>query len=241
MNTTKLRHDGVLLVAHRGASCLETENTIAAFIAAGNRTYYGIETDVHVTKDGKFILFHDDTTGRVADIDTAVEETEFDTLRSLPLKDLGGDDTGRIDLRMPTLSEYIGICKKYDKKAVLELKNRIEKNKISEIVSCIKAMDYFENVIFISFYMDNLIDLKAIDSSAAAQFLTANDVDDRQISELVRYRLDLDALHTLLTRELVEKLHKNGILVNCWTCDDKNDAQALIDMGVDMITSNCLE
>lgn len=240
MDTKKIKHDGVLFIAHRGASCLETENTMAAFIAAGNRTYFGIETDVHVTNDGKFVIIHDDTTGRLAEPDLVVEESDLKTLRSLSLKDLGGD-SGRIDLRMPTLSEYIGICKKYEKKAVLELKNRIEKEKISEMVKEIKIAGYFENVIFISFYIENLIDLKAIDGRAAAQFLTSNEIDHRQISELVDYKLDLDANYTLLTHKLVEKLHKNGIKVNCWTCDDAKDAQRLIDMGVDMITSNCLE
>ena len=90
MDTVRINHKNVLFIAHRGASCLETENTLAAFIAAGNRTYFGIETDVHITKDGKFILIHDDTTGRVAESDLVVEETDFSTLRTLPLKDTSG-------------------------------------------------------------------------------------------------------------------------------------------------------
>ena len=52
MNTVKIDKQGVRMIAHRGVSGLETENTAAAFIAAGNRTYWGIETDVHLTADG---------------------------------------------------------------------------------------------------------------------------------------------------------------------------------------------
>ena len=44
------------MVAHRGTSGLELENTNSAFVAAGNRSYFGIETDVHRTADGQFIL-----------------------------------------------------------------------------------------------------------------------------------------------------------------------------------------
>ena len=40
------------MVAHRGTSGLELENTNSAFVAAGNRSYFGIETDVHRTADG---------------------------------------------------------------------------------------------------------------------------------------------------------------------------------------------
>ena len=51
-NTEKVNLANVQMIAHRGVSGLERENTNAAFIAAGNRSYYGIETDVHRTKDG---------------------------------------------------------------------------------------------------------------------------------------------------------------------------------------------
>ena len=58
MDTVKINKRNTQLVAHRGLSGIETENTNAAFVAAGNRSYYGIETDVHRTADGKFIIYH---------------------------------------------------------------------------------------------------------------------------------------------------------------------------------------
>ena len=55
-NTIKIAdHGNTKMVAHRGVSGLETENTCAAFIAAGNRTYFGVETDIYRTADGKFV------------------------------------------------------------------------------------------------------------------------------------------------------------------------------------------
>ena len=44
-----------LMVAHRGVSGLEQENTHAAFVAAGNRSYWGIETDIRRTNDGRYV------------------------------------------------------------------------------------------------------------------------------------------------------------------------------------------
>ena len=121
MDTIKVNAGKTLMVAHRGVSGIEKENTHAAFVAAGNRSHYGIETDVHRTIDGKYVCFHDDTTGRVAIDNMVIEESTFDTLRNLLLTDIDGKK-GRTDLRIPTLQEYIQICKKYDKIAVLELK-----------------------------------------------------------------------------------------------------------------------
>ena len=103
---------GVCMIAHRGLSGLETENTCAAFVAAGNRSYFGIETDVHVTRDGRYILIHDERTGRVAPgTDYAVEETDYALLRSVRLAD-GDSGRTRGDLCLPSLSEYIRICRR---------------------------------------------------------------------------------------------------------------------------------
>ena len=75
MDTIRFDKNNVKIIAHRGLSGLECENTCAAFVAAGNRSYYGIETDVHVTKDGKIIVFHDDNTERMTGKKKIVEKT----------------------------------------------------------------------------------------------------------------------------------------------------------------------
>ena len=103
------------IIAHRGLSGIECENSMPAFVAAGNRSYFGIETDVHVTSDGKYIIIHDDTTGRVAaGNDYPVEDTDYETLRGIMLADRGGL-TGRTDLRLPSLDEYLLVCERYGK------------------------------------------------------------------------------------------------------------------------------
>ncbi len=94
-------------------------------MAAGNRSYFGIETDVHVTADGQYIIIHDDSTKRVGLDDLTVENSTYETLRSLRLCDKDGK-RGRKDLVLPSLAEYIQICKKYEKISVLELKNHMQ-------------------------------------------------------------------------------------------------------------------
>ena len=51
MNTIKIQKNLTKIVAHRGLSGIETENTNAAFIAAGNRSYYGRSEKHHVGKE----------------------------------------------------------------------------------------------------------------------------------------------------------------------------------------------
>lgn len=239
MNTVKINRQDCRMVAHRGCSGLERENTNAAFVAAGNRSYYGIETDIHATLDGEYILYHDDRTGRICIDNMEVEKTTFATLRSLLLTDKDGTK-GRSDLRMPTLEEYIGICKKYEKIAVLELKNAFTREQIYEICEKIEALDYMEGVIFISFKYDNLVLLREKYPTQAAQFLT-KEYTENLIDRLKAYNLDLDIHYPALTEENIKALHDAGIVVNCWTVDDPAVAEQLVAWGVDYITSNILE
>lgn len=239
MNTVKIDSGKTLMIAHRGVSGLELENTCSAFVAAGNRSYFGIETDVHITSDGKYIIFHDDTTDRVGLDKMTIEETTFETLRKLQLADKDGK-RGRADLVMPSLEEYIGICMKYEKKAVLELKNEFTKEQVWEIVSIIDSMGWLDNTIFISFCIKNLEALREKYPNQEVQFLS-DDYSDELIASLAEKKMDLDIQYKTLTQERIEFIHAKGLKLNCWTCDDPEAAKNLVSWGIDFITSNILE
>ena len=228
-----------LMIAHRGLSGLEKENTASAFVAAGHHTYFGIETDVHRTADGRFIIIHDDNTKRVSGDEVSVEETCFDTLRSIRLIDTDGTK-GRGDLILPSLGEYIRICKKYEKTAVLELKNHFAPEDIQKIIAIIREEGYLDQVVFISFDLPNMICIRELLPDQRAQFLVSA-AEDWLVETLKKYRLDLDIKYSALTRELVEKVHGIGREVNVWTVNTVEDADRMIDLGVDYITTNILE
>lgn len=241
-DTLKMAHKGaVQMIAHRGVSGLERENTAAAFVAAGNRSYFGIETDIHETVDGKFIIIHDDTTARVAECDYTVEQTEFETLRSIKLLDKG-KETKRGDLVLPTLEEYISICKRYEKVAVLELKNEMKAETILKIAESIDKMNYLASTIFISFSLSNLIALREAYPQQRAQYLV-HKIDDMAelLTTLKKYRFDIDAQHTCITEEIAKEFHRNGIKINVWTVNRVERAEELQKIGVDYITTNIIE
>ena len=240
-NTLRLNQDKVLMVAHRGLSGIELENTASAFVAAGNRSYYGIETDVHRTGDGQFVVIHDDTTKRVGIENLVVEETSYETLRALRLADKDGV-RGRNDLRIPSLLEYTQICKKYGKVSVLELKNHFEPADIDKIIEIIKGEGWLENTIFISFDLDNLIYLRSVLPEQPAQYLIGTFTDEL-LDILIKYNLDLDIYYktVTLTPERIKAVHDAGHKVNVWTVDVIEDAERMIEYGVDFITSNIIE
>ena len=239
MNTIKINKKNTALIAHRGVSGIECENTAAAFVAAGNRSYFGIETDVHKTADGKFIIIHDDTTDRVSAENLSVENSNFDVLRQLRLK--AGDGKTREDLCLPSLEEYLRICKTYGKIGVLEFKNPFEKSDIEKILTIVKNEYETDKLIFISFDYNNLVYVKELDNTSTVQFLCGCPVDDALIEKLLKYGMDLDIDYSYLDEDAIKRLHDNGIKINCWTVDETCDAERLAEWGVDYITSNILE
>lgn len=242
MDTIKVNSQEVKMIAHRGLSGLEKENTNAAFVAAGNRSYFGIETDIHKTTDGKYVIIHDESTKRVTNekYSINVEENRYDAVSSIVLPDIDGS-TVRSDIKIPLLEEYIRICKKYEKTAVLELKNPFEAESIKEIIEIIKGLEYLENVVFISFSFDNCRILKELLPQQDVQWLLAEEITDKIIEKLDKYRLNLDSAYQAITKEVVQKVHAKGLTVNCWTVNTKEVADKMIEYGVDYITTNILE
>ena len=242
MNTIKVKSGTVKMVAHRGVSGLERENTCPAFVAAGNRSYWGIETDIHKTADGRFVVIHDDSTKRVSleAVDIHVEQNPYAALKDVVLPDLDGS-RNRQDIRIPLLEDYVKICKKYDKYCVLELKNALAKEDIKAVVEEICTLDYLDKVVFISFILENCLILRKLLPNQPIQWLTGNPVEEKEIALLKEEAIDLDIYYVHVTKELVDTLHAQGTKINCWTCDDKEKAEELAQMGVDFITSNILE
>lgn len=240
MDTRKFNKGNVKMVAHRGVSGLERENTVPAFLAAGQRSYFGVETDVRVTKDGKFVLHHDSTPERVSNgkHTMIIEESTLAELQATVLPDKDGSEI-RQDIRIPSLAEYVHVCKKYDKKCVLEIKTPFTADQLAQMVEEIKAQDYLDGMIFISFYADNCKILRNLTNNKI-QFLAA-ELSDKIFDMCKEYRFDIDDAHNCMTKEWVDKFHAEGLEVNVWTVDSPEAAEKLAEMGVDYITSNILE
>ena len=239
MDTIKIKKGNAKMVAHRGLSGIEQQNTCAAFVAAGNRDYYGIETDVRKTADGAFVVIHDEVTERVAAENLAVASSTLAQLQAIKLNDKDGEP--RSDLRIPTLDEYLKICAKYGKVCVLELKDEFSKEDIENILAIVKKRMTLKDIIFISFMFQNMIYIRELEPEAQAQFLYYQPVDEAIVEKLKAYDLDIDIAWTVLDQKGVQLLHENGIKINVWTVDDPAVAEQMAAWGVEYITSNILQ
>ena len=225
------------MIAHRGAAKVWVENSLPAFRNSAALSYWGIETDIHCTKDGNFIITHDDDTARVTGKSYVVEETDFDQLRNdARLLGLEGDDA-----IMPTLEEYISTCKSGNKICVLELKNRMPEEAIERIIEKIKALGYLERVVFISFSHTNMRIIRKLLPLQPIQFLISAKGFENGMALVREMPMDIDVQYTVVTKELVDEIHAMGHRINCWTVNDVAVAEELISLGVDYITTDILE
>lgn len=102
-----------IMFAHRGYHCMEKgipENSMKAFRASIKKGY-GIELDLHLSKDGQLVVFHDDTLARMCGRSHAVEDLTAEELTRLRLLDtaetipLFSDVLSLVKGRVPLLIE----------------------------------------------------------------------------------------------------------------------------------------
>jgi glycerophosphoryl diester phosphodiesterase len=102
-------------VAHRGASTLAPENSLAAFAKARSLGARAVELDVHLCATGELVVAHDQWLDRIAGIHARIEETAWDDLRAI---DTGSffnkkfPESANTDFakeRIPTLDEVFEI------------------------------------------------------------------------------------------------------------------------------------
>ena len=93
------------IIAHRGASFDAPENTLAAVNLAWQQGADAVEFDIHLTKDGRLVALHDDSTGRTAGLDRPVAEQ---TLAELQQLDVGQwKDARFVGEPIPTLEALL--------------------------------------------------------------------------------------------------------------------------------------
>ena len=240
MEPIKINKGNVKMVAHRGLSGIETENTAAAFIAAGNRSYFGAETDIRFTRDGVIVLMHDGNTERVSGEKKLPEKTSFKRLSKLVFKDkIDGEKRG--DLCIATLEDYLRICKKYNKHCVIEIKTELSPVQASKVAETVEKVYDLEHVTFISFVKNSLITMRALLPKQPMQFLLGEFKSEEHMAILDEYNFGLDVNHKCVTKEMIDEVHARGHEFNVWTVDDPARAEELANLGVDYITSNILE
>ena len=239
-NTVKIEKGQTKMIAHQGLFVAERGNSIPSFRYASTKSHWGIECDVHVTKDKQFVIMHDDRTGTTAKTDLIIAQSTLEELRKVELTSMWGHEHPIEDRRIPTLQEYLGFCRAGGKVAVIELKNPFAAEDIALLVKAVEQEVSLDTVSFISFHLQNLIVLRELLPGQSLQYLTSP-YSEAIMEAMDKYDLDLDIAWPPLNPDIIRTAHEHGHKVNTWNVDDPADAKKFISWGVDYITTNFME
>ena len=158
LGNTYCRETKPLIIAHRGASGLAPENTMAAFKKAYDTGVSMIELDVQKTKDGHLVIMHDDTVDRTTNGKGKIEDLTLEEIKKLDAGSwFSSEYTGE---KIPTLGEVLEWAK--DKiKVDIEVKDYKQYRSMeSELNSIIEENNAGKNVMVTSFSKDVLKRIK---------------------------------------------------------------------------------
>lgn len=255
MTTGYLEHEGVIAFAHRGGAALWPENTLVAFRGAIDLGIRYIETDVHTTRDGVIVCFHDHTLERTTNGRGPIRNLTLAELRELDAGWTFSPDGRRFPFRgkgitVPTFEEALELHPEV--RFNVEIKQR-EPDVVEPLWRFIEERGLHDRVLVAA--ADDRIG-HAFRRASGGRVRTSPGVrgvrDFWAAAHTGVHRVmsfDFDALQVppahpdhpwwpVVTRRFVRAAHRHGIQVHVWTIDDPDEMRRLIDLGVDGLMSD---
>ena len=236
---------------HRGAAGLAPENTIPSFALGLALGAHMLELDVHASRDGVIVVFHDPTLERTTNGAGPVcerslyELQEFDAGyqytregRDFPYRGHG--------LRIPTLESVLkdfplAYCN-------IEIK-QAEPPIVAQVVEVVQRLDATRRVLLAAEHDAIMQEIRHLAGDIVTSFSTGEVADfiarvqsgnfagyhpiGRALQIPPRYN-DIE----LITRDSVGAAHHCGLEVHAWTINDPVEMRQLLDLGVDGIISD---
>ena len=212
--------------AHRGASAYAPENTLSAFYLGLTMKANGIETDVRRSKDGKLVLFHDNTLEKTAGITGSVGDYTLKELREMMIY----GQPGFVPDHIVTLEEFLYRFGYRELTFAIEIK---EQEVEAEILELTRRFGVVDKCIFTSFIHDSLVELRKLDEKICLGYLfrklTEKNLEDAKKVNCMQICPKADTLN----EENVKRLKAEGFSIRAWGVTDESLMEHCLDVGVD--------
>ena len=224
--------------AHRGASARAPENTLAAFRAALEDGAELIELDVHLTRDGRLAVIHDEETRRITSTAGVVAELSMSELRRLDAgRHKGQQWAGE---QIPELGDVFAAVRG---RLLVNVEVKCSAAAVPALARCMAEHDMADAVIVSSFDPAVVHAVGVCNTSLLCPSLLAGLLVDRPAPDPVTAAREggaqlLHVKHTYLTAALVDLLHQAGLGALAWTVNAPGEMRRLAALGVDAILSD---
>jgi len=244
-----LKPDPVVL-AHRGDSARFPENTMPAFKSAVEMKVDLIETDVHLSADGRVIIWHDDTLERMSGDPREISQMTWEEIQLVNAGSLFTADDGKTfpyrnkNIKPVLLKDLLLEFPLMKFNVDLKDDNIRLAEKYCEILNDLNCTD---RVITASFHKNVLLHFRKLIPGALTS-CTSGEV----LRLILLYRTGILSLPfryskkilqvpeysgklKILNRRFIKILHKRGFKVQVWTVNESSEMIRFLEMGIDGI------
>jgi glycerophosphoryl diester phosphodiesterase len=232
-----------LLVAHRGGSRLAPENTMPAFHQAVDVWRADVlETDVHLSADGKLVVIHDATVDRTTDGTGPVRDLGWARLRELDAGHRfvaldGGTPFRGTGVRLPLFEDVL--------EAFPRMRINVESKApeaAAPLVAAIERHGARDRVLIAAEHERNRVAARgylgpwgaSTPQVAGLRFLPFGYTPRADIVQVCEWWHGI----RVVTPGLIARAHARNSPVQVWTVDDPADMHRLLAMGVDGIQTD---
>lgn len=228
------------LYAHRGYQAEAPENSIPAFKLAAKYGFWGIETDLYATSDNVLVCMHDTTIDRTTDGSGTIANMTYETLSQYHIDT--GPNVGEYtleELRIPTIDDYLSICRFYGLVPFIEIKTDI----VEAVIQ--KLKDYgLEDCAIMSTFDWNLIVKTRQKSTMFIHWInmdtSTTHIDDLTLLKNGGRSFNYTNLNTV--PEDFDKTMNNKKVRYCFrAADTVADVKKQIELGVSYIPTNIVK
>jgi glycerophosphoryl diester phosphodiesterase len=242
------------VVAHRGDSKHFPENTLPAFLSAVKMGIDIVETDVHITKDGVIVIWHDNTLERNTDGTGTIEDHTYDELQKYDAGYTFSKDNGKT---FPFRGKGITICKLEEvlikcpfQRFNIDLKTK-QNGIVEEFIRIIRKHEAEHRVCCASFHLTNLKSIRRIAPDILTSITTIEVLSLllRQKAHILPKKIGKGRKIifqvpvsqkglTVITPSFVKMMHDRGAIIMVWTINEEKEMRRLFKLGVDSVMTD---
>lgn len=226
------------LVAHRGYSSQAPENTLPAIQKAAEFGFDYVEIDVRQTKDGVWVLMHDEDIGTVCDKSGKVSSfTYYDLVTCNVVK--GANIQDYPDLKIPTFEQALKTCLEFNVKPMIEIKDYTREG-LENLLKLIDKYGFTKTCSVISFHREAVEIVRELNSEVTLYKLVSklNKDEMKLCLENPDMGVSFNGNQKANTPEKIAELQKAGIPLACWTVDTKETMEKWVQNGVTTFVTN---
>ncbi|MFF6950399.1 glycerophosphodiester phosphodiesterase [Streptomyces iakyrus] len=233
-----LDHPGPIAFAHRGGAADGLENTVRQFRCAVEAGYRYIETDVHTTRDGRLVAFHDATLDRVTDGAGRIADLPWQEVRRARVA--GGEP---LPLFEELLETFPGVRWNVDVKAEAAL---------LPFLDLVGRTDSWDRICLGSFSEARVVRAQRLAGPRLATSYGTRGVLGLRLrswglpaavrrSAVAAQVPEIQSGIQVVDRRFLHAAHARGLQVHVWTVNDAESMHRLLDLGVDGIMTDHID